>query len=114
MEKDTFLELNYTNWKDHTKEGLILLDFWAEWCSACVAQDKYYNELSEIYNSKLRIGKIHVGDNRFVADSFSVRNVPYLILINNGKEIARMSGIESKEYLISLIEREIVINENRT
>mgnify|MGYP002639558052 CR=1 FL=1 len=114
MKKDTFLELNYLNWEEHIKEGLVLLDFWAEWCSACVAQDKYYLELGKKFGNKLKIGKVHVGDNRFVADNFKVRNVPYLILINNGKEVARMPGIESKDYLYSLIEREIVDSEKNT
>jgi thioredoxin 1 len=107
MKEGRFITLNFINWEDHIYDGLILLDFWAEWCTACVAQDKYYDELLVKYSDKLKIGKIHVGDNRVLSDKFGVRNVPYLILMNKGNEIARMPGIQSKEYLMGLIEKEI-------
>jgi len=107
MKEGNFININFVNWEDHINDGLILLDFWAEWCSACVAQDKIYEELAEKYVGKLKVCKVHVGDNRVLSDKFGVRNVPFLILINNGIEIARMPGIESKEYLEGLIEKEV-------
>ena len=107
MKSDSFININFVNWEDHIKDGLILLDFWAEWCSACIAQDRFYEELAEKYEGKLKIGKIHVGDNRVLSDKFAVRNIPFLILMKDGKEIARVPGIESKEYLEGMIEREI-------
>ena len=107
MKTGTFININFVNWEEHVNSGFILLDFWAEWCSACMAQDRLYEELAEKYSGKLKIGKVHVGDNRVLSDKFGVRNVPFLILMNNGKEIARMPGIESKEYLVGLIEKEV-------
>ena len=106
MKTGSFININFVNWEEHVNDGLILLDFWAEWCSACMAQDKIYEELAEKYE-KLRVGKIHVGDNRVLSDKFGVRNVPFLILMNYREEIARMPGIESKEYLEGLIEKEL-------
>ena len=107
MEKGTFININFVNWEEHVNGGLLLLDFWAEWCSACMAQDKYYEELAEKYAGRLKVGKIHVGDNRFLADKFGVRNIPYIILMKEGKEITRMPGVESKEHLEALIKKEI-------
>jgi len=107
MKKEAFVNINFVNWEEHVNSGLVLLDFWAEWCSACMAQDKYYEELAEKYAGKLKVGKIHVGDNRFLSDKFGVRNIPYIILMKEGKEIARMPGVESKESLEGMIEKEI-------
>lgn len=107
MKNSKFITINFVNWESHINEGLILLDFWAEWCSSCMAQDKIYEELADKYSGKLKIGKIHVGDNRVLSDKFGVRNVPYLILLKNGREIARMPGIESKQYLFGIIDKEI-------
>lgn len=106
MKEGNFININFVNWEDHVNDGLLLLDFWAEWCSACIAQDKIYEELAEKYAGKLKVGKVHVGDNRVLSDKFGVRNVPFLILMKNGKEITRMPGIESREYLEGLIEKE--------
>jgi|AntAceMinimDraft_8_1070364.scaffolds.fasta_scaffold00041_50 thioredoxin 1 len=108
MTKSTFININFINWEQYVNDGLILLDFWAPWCTACIAQDKIYNEIAQMFPSKLRIGKIDVSDNRVLADKFGVRNIPFLILINKGKQILQMPGIESKEYLISRIKKNII------
>ena len=107
MVNGTFKNINYLNWEKETSKGLVLLDFWAEWCSACVAQDKICKEIKEKFGDKIKIGKVHVGDNRVLADKFGVRNIPYLILLKDGKQILQLPGILSKEYLFSQIEKNI-------
>ncbi len=111
MQNKPFTDINYVNWEKYVNNGIILLDFWAEWCTACMAQDEAYQEIAEKYSGKIVLGKIHVGDNRFLADKFGVRNIPFLILMNNGKEISRMSGIENRNALERLIEKEIAKNQ---
>ena len=106
MEKG-FVNINFVNWEKKINTGLWLVDFWAEWCSACVAQDKVYAELAKMFGDKLNIGKIDVSDNRLLADRFGVRNIPFLLLVNNGKIIIQMPGIQSKEYLINQIKQQI-------
>jgi len=102
-----FININFVNWEQHLPHGLLLLDFWAHWCSACGSQDKYYAELLDKYQPHLKVGKIDVADNRFLADKFGVKNIPFLILFKDGSEIARMPGVQSKEYLEGLIEKSI-------
>ncbi len=106
MEKG-FVNINFVNWESELNRGLWLVDFWAEWCSACVAQDKVYAELAKMFGDKLSIGKIDVSDNRLLADRFGVRNIPFLLLMNKGKIIVQMPGIQSKEYLINQIKQQI-------
>jgi thioredoxin 1 len=108
MEKSTFININFVNWEQYVNQGLILLDFWAPWCTACIAQDKIYDEIAQIFPDSLLIGKIDVNDNRVLADKFGVRNIPFLILMKDGKQVMQMSGIESKEHLISQIKKHIL------
>ena len=61
-----------------------------------------------LFPDELRIGKIDVNDNRVLADKFGVRNIPFLILFKDGKQVLQMPGIESKEYLISQIKKHII------
>ena len=108
MKKSTFININFINWEQYVYQGLILLDFWAPWCTACIAQDKIYDEIALMFPDKLKIGKIDVNDNRVLADKFGVRNIPFLVLMKDGNQVLQMPGIESKEYLISQIKKHIV------
>ena len=107
MEKGKFIEINYVNKDRYLNNGLILLDFWAEWCTACIAQDRVYEEIAGMFGDRLKIGKINVNDNRLLADEYGVRNIPYLMLLKDGKPVMQMPGIQSKEYLISQIKKHI-------
>ncbi len=104
---EVFVTVNFLNWEAETQHGLVLLDFWADWCTACIAQDKVYRELAEKFANQIKIAKIDVNDNRVLADRFGVRNIPFLILLKDGKKVLQMPGIQSKEYLISQIEKQI-------
>ncbi len=104
---ENFIQINFVNYEKYLNKGLWLVDFWAEWCSACTAQDKIYEELHYLFQEKLNIGKINVSDNRLLADRFGVRNIPFLLLMKDGKVITQMPGIQSKEYLIHQIKQQI-------
>ncbi len=108
MKENAIININFVNWEQYVNHGLFLLDFWAPWCSACVAQDKIYAEIAELFPNQLQIGKIDVNDNRVLAEKFGVKNIPFLILLKNGKRVAQMPGVESKEYLISQIKKYII------
>lgn len=108
MNNMSIININFINWEQNTSNGLVLLDFWADWCSACNDQDKVYQEISTIFPDKLMIGKIDVAENRFLADKFGVRNIPFLILLKDGKKVFQMPGIENKDYLINQIKKQII------
>ena len=108
MDKKLINDINYTNFAQFINSGLVLLDFWAPWCTACKTQDKIYKELADMFSKNLTIGKIDVADNRFLADKFGVRNIPHIILLKDGEKLFQMSGIENKEYLISQIKKHII------
>ena len=107
MKNPAFIEINFMNWEKHLKTGVILVDFWADWCTACVAQDKIYEAIADEFDGNLRIGKVDVSDNRILADKFGVRNIPFLILLKEGKPMMKMLGIQSKTYLINQIKNHI-------
>ena len=107
MKNPAFIDINFMNWEKHLKEGVILVDFWADWCTACIAQDKIYEAVADEFNGNLCIGKINVSDNRILAKQFGVRNIPFLILLKDGKPVMQMPGIQSKTHLISQIKNHI-------
>lgn len=88
------------NWKDFenfTKNGLVLVDFFAEWCMPCVIMTPVMEELSKKFNGKIKFGKIDVDENHALAEKFHVHSIPNFILFNGGKPIERFIGSMSQE-----------------
>jgi thioredoxin 1 len=82
-------------------DELILVDFYADWCSPCQTMEKVIHETVAELGDKIKIMKINVDHNKQAALSFSVRSIPHYILFKKGKILWRKGGIIPKRDLIS-------------
>jgi thioredoxin 1 len=101
--KNEIIEINYTNFDQNLKEGIVLVDFWAEWCHPCKMQHKLLQELAFENHDFFKIATLNVDDNKVISSKLNVRNIPTLILYKNGEEVRRMIGLQSKAAIINQI-----------
>ena len=93
-----------------TKNGIILIDFWASWCMPCKLMVPVLNELAEATDGKVTIAKLNVDEAKATAAKFKVRSIPTLVLMKNGKEIHRFVGVKTKDYLVKELERRTIFS----
>lgn len=74
----------------------VLVDFWATWCGPCQRQTPIIEELSK---EGYAVGKVDVDENPALAQQFGVMSIPTLIVFKDGKEAARLVGLQSKDKL---------------
>ena len=74
-------------------EGLAIVDFWAEWCSPCLAVAPVIDSLAEEYAGKVKIGKVDVDSNRAVTERFNVRSIPSILYFKDGQLVETVVGI---------------------
>jgi len=91
-------EVNTPNWDKELAAKIVLVDFWAPWCQPCKVQDPILEELAQEL-SGIEFLKLNIDDNRYLSQKLSVRNIPTLVLYDNGVEIKRFVGIQSKDVL---------------
>ena len=97
---DKVPELTKSEFENFTKqEGLVLVDFFAEWCMPCLMMAPVVDELSEKLKGKVKFGKINIEDNQDLAQKFEVRSIPNLVLFKNGNTIERFIGSMTGEEL---------------
>jgi len=86
------------------KNGVALIDFWAEWCGPCRMIGPIIEELSSEYKNKATIGKVNVDDNSEVTMEYQVRSIPTLLFFKNGQLVDRHVGATSKKVLTDKLE----------
>ncbi len=81
----------------------VLVDFWAPWCMPCKIIAPAIEELAQELKGKVRVFKSNVDENTEIATQLSIMNIPTLLLFKEGKEVARIIGVNSKEAIESKI-----------
>lgn len=85
-------------------EGIVLVDYWAEWCGPCKMIAPVLDELSMEYKGKLQIAKMNVDENSETPAKYGIRGIPTLMLFKNGAVLATKVGALSKSQLAAFID----------
>ena len=90
-------ELTKPEFEDFTKEGTVLVDFFAGWCMPCIMMAPILDELSEKFKGKIKFAKVDIEENQDLAQKFNVASIPNFILFKDGKQIDQFIGALSAE-----------------
>ena len=74
----------------------VLVDMWAEWCGPCRMVAPVVDELATEMAGRLRVAKLNVDENPVTAARFAIRNIPALLVIQGGREVDRIIGVQPK------------------
>lgn len=85
-----------------TKEGLVLVDFYADWCGPCQMLSPILEELSK-KNKNLKIVKINVDEFQQLAVQNKVLSIPAIKIYKDGKLVNQAVGYQELEDLEALI-----------
>jgi len=97
--------LTAQNFAHKTKNGVVLVDFWADWCIPCKMMAPILNEVAEATDGTATIYKLNVDEQQQVAAQYGIRSIPTMILFKDGKEVERIVGVKSKEAVIASINK---------
>ncbi|MBQ1387899.1 thioredoxin [Candidatus Saccharibacteria bacterium] len=83
-------------------EGMVLVDFNADWCGPCQMMKPILEEFAE-KNAEVKLVGVNVDDNSDLAEKYGVSGIPCLVLFKNGEEVNRVVGVQSVKKLEKLI-----------
>ena len=90
-----------------TKQGVVLVDFWAEWCGPCRRLAPTVDALAEEFNGRATIAKLNVDENPDIPGRYKIMGIPALLLFKNGELADQLVGLAPKEDIAKMIERHL-------
>ena len=99
------LEVSSENFEEKVlkSDKTVLVDFWASWCGPCRMLSPIVDEVAEEAGNNIQVCKVNVDEEGDLATQYNVMSIPTLVVIQNGKEVKRMVGVQSKENILEAI-----------
>ena len=95
-ESELIAHVNDSNFKMHISKGIVIVDFWAEWCTPCKMMIPVLNQIAEEEQGNVKVCKLNVDKVKKTASKFAVKSIPTLVIFKNGREVKRIVGVKPK------------------
>ncbi len=79
--------------------NVVMVDFWASWCSPCKMVAPTVAELAKEYEGKAKFVKVNTDENQDLATRYKIRGIPTLMFFKNGEMVDQIIGAVPKTQL---------------
>ena len=98
------VHINHRQFEDMMREGkLMLVDYWAPWCTYCRKISDAYDQVAERYKDVLEVVKVNIDENEALAEAEKIEIIPTLVLYQNGKALGSVVAPESRAMIEAFI-----------
>ena len=107
MMSNNIVDLTVENFQqvilETSREKLVLIDFWAEWCAPCKMLMPTIEQVASETAGKATVGKINIDDSQELALKFQISSIPTCVLLRDGEEVQRWTGIRPADEYVNAI-----------
>ena len=107
--------LTQANHDETVREGIVLIDFWAEWCGPCKRFGPIFEKVSQ-ENPDAQFVKVDTEADQELAAKYGVTSIPTLVIYRDGIPVYGAPGALPEQSLKGILAqvRELDMDEVRT
>lgn len=101
--------LNESEFKSEVLDfkGVVLVDFYADWCGPCRAVAPVLEELSKQYEGKAKFVKVNVDESRNLAVQYQIMGIPTVIVFKDGQMVENQSGAGPAPFYMQMLDKHV-------
>ncbi len=90
------IDVNEKNFVDvvanGSKQAVVIVDFWAEWCGPCKMLGPLLEQIVDSYGGQVILAKVNVDENQMLSQQFGVRSIPTVKIVKDGEIVDEFVG----------------------
>ena len=92
---------------EKSKEVLVVVDFWAQWCMPCLMLGPVLEEIVEGLKGKAVLAKVNVDESPGISQKYMIESIPAVKFFRNGKVIDEFVGALPEPYVRKYFQRHL-------
>ena len=93
------------SFEQEVSSGVVLVDFWAEWCGPCQVMIPRLAELATKMGETVKVMKMNVDENPTTPQKFRIMSIPTMIVFKDGKPVEQVVGVKSVDDLVAMLKK---------
>jgi len=108
---ETKIEVNDDDFEEkvikQSKNVLVIVDFWAEWCMPCLMLGPTLEKITKEYKGKVVLAKVNVDKNPKLSQLYKIDSIPAVKIFKNGKFVDEFIGALSESQVNEYIQKHL-------
>ena len=102
------MNMNHEEFNKAMADGkIVLVDYWAPWCSYCRRIGPAYDKIAEQFGDKMVVAKVNIDEEPRLAMHEMIEVIPTLVLYRDGQAIGSVVAPESKAMIEAFIQESL-------
>ncbi|MGI9477469.1 MAG: thioredoxin [Hyphomicrobiaceae bacterium] len=90
-----------------SKDAIVLVDFWADWCGPCKQLTPLIESVVRSYGGKVKLAKLDVDKHPAISGQLRIQSLPTVYAFLNGQPVDGFTGAQPESAIRALIDRHL-------